>query len=56
MEPVQRNTRAGGALFALALVVGMVGGIIARQPSIGLLVGAAVGAIALIVVWTLDRR
>jgi hypothetical protein len=55
MEPVRRNTRAGGAFFALALVVGMAGGIITRQPSIGLLVGAAVGVIALVLVWALDR-
>ena len=56
MKPVRKNTRAGGGLLALALVAGLTGGIIAGQASIGLLVGGAIGMVALVAVWALDRR
>ena len=48
--------RAGGALLAAAILAGVVAGALARQPSIGFLVGLGVGLLLLGAVWLLDRR
>jgi hypothetical protein len=56
MDNRGRQTRAGGALLAFAILAGAAVGVALHQPSIGLLTGAAVGAILLAIVWWLDRR
>ena len=48
--------RAGGALFAAAILIGVVAGIALRQPSIGFLAGLGAGVLLLGVVWLADRR
>ena len=48
--------RAGGALLAASILFGVVGGSLAKQPSIGFLAGLAVGLVLLGAVWWLDRR
>lgn len=48
--------RAGGSILAAAIIAGAVGGVIVGQPSIGFLVGAAVGLLALGLIWLVDRR
>ena len=48
--------RAGGALLAAAILIGVVAGSIAGQPSIGFLAGLGVGLALMTAVWLLDRR
>jgi hypothetical protein len=48
--------RAGGALLAAALLLGVLGGSLAGQPSLGFLAGLAVGLVLLGAVWLIDRR
>ena len=48
--------RSGGALLAAAILLGVVAGTFAGQPSIGFLAGLAVGLILLGAVWLIDRR
>jgi hypothetical protein len=48
--------RAGGALLAASILLGVVGGSFARQPSLGFLAGLAVGLVLVGAVWWLDRR
>ena len=48
--------RAGGALLAAAIVIGVAAGALARQPSIGFLAGLGVGLVLVGVVWVADRR
>ena len=50
------SRRAGGALLAGAILVGALGGILARQPSIGFLAGLGAGLLLLGAVWLADRR
>ena len=46
---------AGGALLALALIVGTVAGILNGQPSLGFIVGLAAGLLLMLVVALIDR-
>ena len=48
--------RAGGALIALATLLGAVVGIVLGQPSIGLLAGFGVGSIAAVAIWYSETR
>lgn len=48
--------RAGGALIALFTIGGAVGGLVVRQPSIGVLAGIALGVAAALAVWLVDMR
>lgn len=52
----QRNPMAGGFLLTLFIVVGFGWGIFAGQPLVGALGGTAVGLVAAILVWLIDRR
>ncbi|MDT9599153.1 hypothetical protein [Sphingosinicella rhizophila] len=52
----RRNSRAGGAILALAIIFGAIAGTLAGQPSIGVIAGAAIGAAALLLLWLKDRR
>jgi zinc transporter ZupT len=47
---------AGGSLLAISMVIGAVAGTYYGQPSIGFLLGLAVGALFVLLVWLLDRR
>ena len=51
-----RVPRAGGALLAAAILIGVIAGSVARQPSIGFLTGLAFGLVLLGAVWLIDRR
>jgi hypothetical protein len=50
------NPRAGGFLLAVSILLGAIIGGLMRQPSIGLLAGAGVGILLLILIWLIDRR
>ena len=56
MTDPNRSTAAGGCLIALAVLIGVVAGLFAHQPTIGFLIGLAGGVIAAIAVWLIDRR
>jgi mannose/fructose/N-acetylgalactosamine-specific phosphotransferase system component IIC len=49
-------SRSGGVILAAAIIAGAVGGVIMGQPSAGFLIGAALGLVALGLVWLQDRR
>jgi hypothetical protein len=48
--------QAGGFIIAVAIVAGTILGGLAGQPSIGLLVGLGLGAVAALAVWLVDRK
>jgi hypothetical protein len=48
--------RGGGALVAGGIIAGVIGGIIARQPSMGFLAGAGAGVLIALLLWFRDRR
>jgi hypothetical protein len=52
----RKHARSGGSLLALSLIAGAIGGVVARQPSIGILAGFGIGMVLLLAVWLLDRR
>ncbi|MGQ0590121.1 MAG: hypothetical protein ACT4N8_11430 [Sphingosinicella sp.] len=54
--PPRKPMRSGGALLALAILAGVVGGALLRQPSLGFLIGLGVGLVLLGLVWLADRR
>ncbi|WP_273462938.1 hypothetical protein [Sandarakinorhabdus limnophila] len=56
-SPVSRPPKRGGGIFiAFGLVAGAVGGMLAGQPSVGLLAGLGVGLLAAILLAVRDRR
>ena len=54
MSP-RKLSRAGGALFAAAVMIGALGGLLAGQPSVGILAGLGVGLVLLGAIWLADR-
>lgn len=48
--------RGGGALLAAAILLGGTIGILAGQPSIGILAGFGIGLLAALAIWLADRR
>ena len=54
--PPKSPSAAGGALIALAVMVGSIAGLIAGQPTIGFLIGLSVGVIAALLIWWTDRK
>ncbi len=56
MPAPRPSPRAGGAVIAIAVMLGAALGGVARQPSIGVLAGFGVGAAAAIAIWLADRR
>ena len=56
MSEPRRSPQAGGSILAGAMLVGAIGGVIVGEPSIGFLVGVAVGALLAILLWLRDRR
>ena len=55
-ENGKRAPQAGGAIIAGAIIAGVVGGSILGQPSIGFLVGTAIGIAIALLIWLRDRR
>lgn len=49
------HQEAAGSLLAISIIAGVVGGVVAGQPSIGFLVGSAFG-LALTAIWWLRDR
>jgi hypothetical protein len=54
--PRPKAPRAGGALFAAAILLGVAAGAAAGESSIGFVAGLAVGLFLVLLVWLLDRR
>jgi hypothetical protein len=52
----RRNTRAGGIFLTIGILGGFVWGIAAGNPMKGILIGTALGALAALLMWLLDRR
>lgn len=50
------NKRAGGCFLVAAILIGFVGGLYMGNAMAGVWLGLAVGAIAAVAVWLLDRR
>ena len=48
--------RSAGILLALSLITGGIVGSINGQPSLGTVIGLAVGVAAVTVIWLVDRR
>lgn len=55
-QPPRKDARSGGALLAISIVAGAVGGTIGGQPSAGFLAGLGAGLVMLLAVWLVDRR
>ncbi|MEO6535954.1 MAG: hypothetical protein ABIN72_08715 [Sphingomicrobium sp.] len=52
----QRNTKAGGFLMVIAIFAGLIGGIAMHSPIRGIIAGTALGIVAALAVWWVDRR
>ncbi|MBV9843281.1 MAG: hypothetical protein JOY99_17390 [Sphingomonadaceae bacterium] len=50
------SPRAGGAIIALTTIAGALVGKLAHQPSIGILVGFAIGVIVSLLIWRADAK
>ena len=55
-RPSNSRPQAGGSILAASIIAGVVGGVIAGQPSIGFLVGTGLGIAIAVVLWLRDRR
>ena len=57
MTGEKRNySQAGGSILAMSIIAGTVAGTIARQPSIGFLIGIGAGVLMLAIMWLRDRQ
>ena len=55
-RPPSRTPAAGGIFVALGALLGPIGGLVARQPSIGFLTGLAIGAAIAVAMWWRNAR
>ena len=55
-RPPKLHSSAGGVFIALGAMGGAYFGYRAAQPTIGLLVGAAIGIVLAVLVWIVDAR
>ena len=55
MAAPPQTPMAGGALIALGIIVGAVGGYVLREPTIGFLLGLGAGVLASLLIWWRDR-
>jgi hypothetical protein len=55
MASPRPSPNAGGFLIAGAILVGAIVGVALRQPTIGVLVGTALGVAGALIVWLRDR-
>lgn len=51
----KKNPTGAGAIIALLILAGTIGGGLLGQPSIGLLAGAALGILIAILLWLRER-
>ena len=56
MKGREHYRQAGGAILAIAIIVGAVAGTMVGQSTIGLLVGTATGILLAVLIWLNDRR
>jgi len=54
--PAKKNPTGAGALIALLAIVGVIGGGMLGQPSIGLLSGIGLGIVIAILLWLRERK
>lgn len=54
--PDQPNPSAAGVLLAIAILGGAIIGMILREPSAGVVGGAAIGIVVALLYWLRDRR
>ena len=52
----QRNTRSGGIFLAIGVLTGFGWGIATGDPLKGVVIGTALGTVAALLLWLLDRR
>ena len=52
----RRNAQAGGIFLTLGILIGFGWGISLGEPMKGALAGTAIGALAALLLWLLDRR
>lgn len=50
-----RFRRAGGAMLAFSILIGVIAGTFLHQPSIGFLAGLGVGLLIVVTIWLVDR-
>jgi hypothetical protein len=51
----KRNAKSGGIFLTIGILGGCVWGVIAGQPMQGILVGTALGAVAALILWLVER-
>lgn len=51
----QRSPTAGGFPIAAGAILGTIGGLVARQPTIGFLIGLAIGIAIAVAIWLRGR-
>lgn len=54
--PGPSSPAAGGAILALTIMAGSIIGLVTHQPTIGFLIGLAIGVAAASALWLRDRR
>ena len=52
----RRSARSGGIFLTVGILAGLAWGVSAGNPMKGILIGTALGAIAALLLWLLDRR
>jgi hypothetical protein len=55
-EPQIKASRAGGVIIAATILAGAITGVVYREPSIGILAGAAAGIAITLALYLRDRR
>ena len=55
-RPNAKSPRAGGALLAAAILIGVLAGSIVGESSVGFVGGLALGLMLMVAVWLIDRR
>ncbi|WP_109807571.1 hypothetical protein [Sphingosinithalassobacter portus] len=50
------NSISGGFPLAVCVIVGAIAGFLSGEPSMGLMIGAAIGIAIALTIWVVDRR
>ena len=56
MERRSKFGMAGGSILAFSIIGGLIVGVMYGQPSLGILGGAATGALLALLFWLVERR